>query len=159
MINNREGPRDSYFSSALLFHSVSLFVMHLSWTRTCFALAMVFILGCGSGRHPKSVWVHGKVVGRNGKSIGQAVLILWPENSKINSGAGALCEDDGTFTVQCLPGNYKVTVSLVRPKGATAPPPHQSESGIPDRYQNELTTTLTLKVPETGAENIVLNLK
>src|SRR5262249_47881770 len=105
MINNREAcPRVSYSSSALLIHLLSLFVMHLSWTRTCFVLGMVFLFGCASERHPKSIWVHGKVVGRNGKSVGHAVLILWPENSKINSGAGAVCEDDGTFTVQCLPG-------------------------------------------------------
>jgi hypothetical protein len=104
--------------------------------------------------------VQGKVVGPKGKSVGPAVIMLWPENSKNNKAASAVCEADGSFSLQCLPGNYKLTVSPIRAKGATtAPLPHGSESAIPDFYQNELTTPLSLTVPETGVDGVTLNLK
>jgi hypothetical protein len=134
--------------------------MCFTWTRTSFLLIAVIFTGCGRNPDPKLVQVHGKVVGPKDKPIGQVVLILWPENSKKNSGASAVCEADGSFSLQCFPGNYKATVNPIRPKGGT--PTHQSDGSafmIPALYQNELTTTLTLKVPETGADSIVLKLK
>jgi hypothetical protein len=125
-----------------------------------FILVLILLAGCGGNPRPKSVWVHGKVVGPKGKSVGPAVVILWAENSKNNPGASSVCNADGSFSLQCFPGNYKTTVSPIRPRGGTAtPPPHGPESAIPDKYQNELTTTLTLKVPEMGADNIILTLK
>jgi hypothetical protein len=119
---------------------------------------MILLAGCGASR-PKAVWVHGKVIGPKGKSLGSAVIIFWPEDSKNNPAANAVCETDGSFSLQCLPGNYKATVTPVRPKAATAPPPpHGPESAIPDQYQNELKTPLTVKVPETGVDDVVLKL-
>jgi hypothetical protein len=133
--------------------------MRFSWPRAAFVLLAFFLTGCG-GPRPKSVPVHGKIVGPLGKSIGPAALIFWPEDSKNNRGASAVCDADGSFHLECLPGNYKATVSPIRPKGATAPPPPQTpDSTIPTRYQNELTTTLTVKVPDTGADSVILNLK
>jgi hypothetical protein len=134
--------------------------MRLTWTRASFALVVILLSGCGRNPDPKLVQVHGKVVGPKDKLIGPAVIILWPENSKKNSGASAVCEADGSFSLQCFPGNYKATVSPIRPKGGT--PTHQSAGSafvISALYQNELTTPFTLKVPETGADDIVLKLK
>jgi hypothetical protein len=134
--------------------------MLLLWIRTAFIFLALLLTGCGGDPRPKSVSVQGKVVGPSGKSIGPATVIFWPEDSRNNHGASAVCGADGSFHLQCIPGNYKATVSPIRPKGATsAPPPQGSESMIPTRYQNQLTTTLTVKVPDTGADSIVLNLK
>jgi hypothetical protein len=134
--------------------------MLLPWIRAAFILLVLFLPGCRSDSRPKSVSVQGKVVSPSGKSVGPATVIFWPEDSKNNHGASAVCEADGSFHFQCIPGNYKATVSPIRPKGATtAPSPQGSESTIPTRYQNELTTTLTVKVPDTGADNVILNLK
>ena len=134
--------------------------MLLPWIRAAFILLALFLPGCGGDPRPKSVSVHGKVVGPSGKSVGPATVIFWPENSKNNHGASAVCEADGSFHLQCVPGNYKATVSPIRPKGATEPPsPQGSESTIPTRYQNELTTTLKVKVPDTGDDSVILSLK
>jgi hypothetical protein len=134
--------------------------MLLPWIRAAFIVVALFLPGCGSAPRPKSVSVYGKVVGPSGKSVGPATVTFWPEDSKNNQGAGAVCEADGSFHLQCIPGSYKATVSPIRPKGATtAPPPQGSESLIPTRYQNELTTTLTVKVPATGSDSVILNLK
>lgn len=134
--------------------------MRLPSSPMIFILGLVLLTGCGSGPRPKPVSVQGKVVGPKGKLVGPAVIMFWPENSKINKAASAVCEADGSFSLQCLPGNYKLTLSPVRPKGATAAPrSHGSDSAIPDFYQNQLTTPLTLNVPETGVDGITLNLK
>jgi hypothetical protein len=119
----------------------------------------IFFLGCGKPQL-KPVPVRGKVVGREGKSVGAVTVIFWPEDTRKNQGAGAVCEADGSFYLECLPGNYKVTVSPIRPKGATQPPPPQGpNSAIPATYQNALTTTLNVQIPETGKDDVVLNLK
>jgi len=134
--------------------------MCLTWTRASFALVVILLAGCSHNPDPKPVQVYGKVTGPKDKPIGLAVIIFWPENSKKNSGASAVCEADGSFSLQCFPGNYKATVSPIRAKGGT--PTHQSDGSafmIPALYQNELTTPFTLKVPDTGADNIVLKLK
>jgi len=134
--------------------------MRLTWTRVPFVLGMVFIVGCGGNRGPKAVTVKGKVVGPTDKSVGPAVVILWPVNSTHNSGGNAVCDSDGSFSLQCLPGSYKATVTPIRPKGdTTAPRPHGPDSAIPSQFQNELTTTLTVIVPEEGADNVTLSLK
>ncbi len=118
--------------------------MLLPWIRAAFILLALFLPGCDA----------------TGKSVGPATVIFWPQDSKNNHGASAVCEADGSFHLQCTPGNYKATVSPIRPKGATtSPSPQGPESTIPIQYQNQLTTTLTVKVPDIGADNFVLNLK
>jgi hypothetical protein len=132
--------------------------MRFAWTSTCFILLTFLVAGCA--RQPKLAPVKGKVVDRAGKPIGAVTVIFWPEDSKSNRGAGAVCDADGSFFLECLPGNYKATISPIRPKGATTPPsPQGSESSIPTWYQNQLTTTLTVKVPEGGTDNIILQLQ
>jgi hypothetical protein len=134
-------------------------MMRLIWTGAFSVIIVVLVAGCGRDLPIKSVTVRGKVVGRPGKSVGPAAVIFWPENSKKNPGGTAACETDGSFSLECLPGKYRVTVSPIRPKGATAPPPPQgSEARIPTKYQNALSTPLIVNVPETGADNIILNL-
>ncbi len=136
------------------------FAMPVARFQLTLGLLTLFFLGCGGTAQPKLVPVRGKVVGREGKSVGPVTVIFWPEDTKKNQGAGAVCQVDGSFYLECLPGNYKVTVSPVRPKGATEPPPPQGpHSAIPAPYQNELTTTLSVRVSETGGDEIVLNLK
>jgi len=137
------------------FLAMSLAKLHLAWIFLTF-----FFLGCSGNPQPKAVPVHGKVMGRGGKSVGSITVIFWPDDTRKNQGAGALCEADGSFYLECLPGNYKVTISPVRPKGATEPPPPQGpNSVVPALYQNELTTTLRVRVPEAGTDDVFLNLK
>lgn len=134
--------------------------MPLARIHAAIILLTIFSLGCGGKVQPKPVPVRGKVVGIETKSLGKVTVIFWPEDTKTNRGGSAVCEADGSFYLQCLPGSYKVTISPIRPLGATAPPaPQTPESTIPTRYQNEMTTTLLVKVPETGRDDIVLNLK
>jgi hypothetical protein len=134
--------------------------MPLTRLHVAIILAIIFFLGCGGKVQPKPVPVRGKLVGIETKSVGKVTVIFWPEDTKTNRGGGAVCEADGSFFLECLPGSYKVTISSIRPLGATAPPvPQTPESAIPVRYQNELTTTLTVHVPEKGKEDIVLSLK
>jgi len=134
--------------------------MPLTRFQATLILLAIFFLGCGGKAQLKSVPVNGKVVGHEGKSVGPIIVIFWPEDSKNNRMKSAVCEADGSFHLECPPGNYKVTVSPVRSKGATAPPsPQGPEAAIPARYQSELTTTLNVKVPETRADDIILNLK
>ena len=103
------------------------------WIRAAFVLLLLFLTGCGANPRPKPVSVQGKVVRPSGKSIGPAIVIFWPEDSKNNNGAGAVCEADGSFKVQCIPGSYKVTVSPIRPKGATTAP---STPGARNNYSD-----------------------
>jgi hypothetical protein len=120
----------------------------------------IFTSGCGGKMQPSPVPVQGRVLGRDGKSIGPVIVIFWPEDSKNNRMATGTCEPDGSFRLKCVPGKYKVTISPIRQKGATSPPsPNDYDSGIPARIQSELTTTLNVTVRETGNDPIILNLK
>jgi hypothetical protein len=133
--------------------------MSLRWIQGLLVLLAFFSLGCGSNQ-PKPVPVHGMILGRNGQSIGPVIIIFWPHDSKNNRIASTTSEADGSFHLECPPGKYKVTVSPIRPKGATSPPsPQESGGTIPPRYQNEVTTTLNVTISESGEENIILNLK
>jgi hypothetical protein len=95
------------------------------------------------------------------------LVTFWPADSRRRN-ASALCDVAGKFSLECLTGQYKITVtpSLQNAQapgvengasGATRPLPDQSPV-IPGRYSATSTTPLFLTVLEGGESNLELTL-
>jgi hypothetical protein len=72
----------------------------------------------------------------------------------------AACQADGTFSLDCPPGSYKVTVTPPKGLGRGAlPPTSKSGAAIPEAYRDAVKTSLRAEVPAGGTDDLVLELK
>lgn len=132
-------------------------------------LAAVLVLaGCAGPPPEPPVAASGKLVGYRGKSAEGVVVSLWPQDDPRGAVKSALCKADGTFSLECVPGAYKVTVMPRKPvgKGAapgpqgpgTAPAPSGQDALIPEMYQSSVKTNLRVTVPAGGTGDLVVDL-
>jgi hypothetical protein len=121
-------------------------------------LGLLLALGCGTKPMPQ-VSVNGKVVGL--KDAENVTVRLWPEGRSQGGSTvpAAVCRADGSFTVTCEPGTYKVTLSRPLPAGQFATPKQaDAESAIPPRYQDSLNTPLQITVGENETQEKILKI-
>jgi hypothetical protein len=112
--------------------------------------------GCGNKSGLKLVPVNG-TVSYNGKPLLPCSIYFRPAANLADDDsvfASAMVETDGSFRLRSFPhgtgaqaGTYKVTVSL----GAGAPKALA-------KYTNPKSTPLLVEVPETGLDNLVIDL-
>ncbi len=136
----------------------------------------VFLLaaGCGKPTPPDPVEARGHVQYANRKPGTGLVLIFHPQDEANCRHTPTVETDaeDGTFSLSCLPGRYKVTVAEP-PQG---PPPEGGPSVAPPSktpvragkvpawvtsagYKNPRETPWDIEVPASGTNDLVLVLK
>jgi hypothetical protein len=138
-------------------------------------LCLVPVAGCSKPPPPAPVPVKGKVVFADGKPVKGVVLSFHPDDEATKSGRLPSAPlDDGSFSFECLPGRYKVTLTLI-PKGpggtgadgpgSVPPPPPQSgppkdpKAPLLAPYASPTSTPLTIEVPPGGSSDLVLTVK
>jgi hypothetical protein len=127
---------------------------------SCLLVALTMLAaGCGKDPPPTLVSVKGKVIGYNGQSVKGAKVSLWPQYSESTHVRLAVCEEDGSFSLECPKGLYKVTVTPARVGVAAVPGPSSDGGPIPERYQDSRKTPLQAHVLETGLEEVVFKLE
>jgi hypothetical protein len=127
--------------------------------------------GCGgkAGTKPPAA-VKGRVL-RNGEPLARSVVLTFyplEEESGIKGTASAVtAENDGSFSVECVPGTYKVTISPIptgrgNPAGGNKTPapgaPKPLEGEFSGGYLSANSTPLQAVVPEGGTENLELQI-
>src|SRR5262249_25685315 len=131
---------------------------------TILCLSALLLAGCAR-KLPDPVRVEGSVT-CDGKPANGVLVTFWPEETRRRS-ASAICDSGGKFSLECVSGAYKVTVSPnlqgsgapgVEGGGAPRALPQQSLA-IPPKYSGTSITPLHVEVPEGGASNVVLTLK
>lgn len=139
-------------------------------------LLCVLVAGCGKKAPPDPVEVKGRV--DDTKKVGTPFLLVFHPQDESNRRHRPTVEaaaKTGSFTLECLPGRYKVT--LAQPQGpaqeggpATLPPETQppktiiSTPKLPDwiiqaGYTDPQKTPWEIEVPEGGTTDLVLPLK
>jgi hypothetical protein len=128
------------------------------------AAALVFaVVGCKE-KPPAMVPVNGKVVDKSGKPLVEKVLTFHPQDeSNKNTRPSALTNKEGGFSTTCAKGRYKITVATP-PKGPPGGGPTGGftpgvDVGKDNPYRDPQKTPLSIDVPETGKDNIVLTVK
>lgn len=135
---------------------------------TALVCALVLAAGCGKGGKVK---VNG-VVTLDEKPIDGAMVTAVPADGKGSGTATGTADKDGNFTLEALPGKYKVTV--VYAEGAEPPPAGGMKDAfvgyekaqkqkqkppkynVPAKYTDIATTDLTLDVPHSGKATFAL---
>jgi hypothetical protein len=126
--------------------------------------------------------VKGKVLFADGKPVKGMVLSFHPDDDATKAGRmpSVPLPDDGSFSVECLPGRYKVTLRAI-PKGAgtaategpggtpaPAAPPNATDPAKMSldpkvqrlaRHADHTSTPLVVEVPTGGASDLVLTVK
>jgi hypothetical protein len=121
----------------------------------------VFVVGCGTKPPPTPVEVKGKLVDAKGKGVPDMVVTLNPagEENKAGPRLTRPTGKDGSFSGQCWPGPYKVTVSGI-PTG-----PGHSPGGGPPGVPAEIKgrpmqpAQDTVTVPEGGTDSLTIQLR
>jgi hypothetical protein len=116
-------------------------------------LAAVLLIGCGN-KPPPPLSIKGKVVGIPVKSLEGLSLRFWPQQAGTDQSLLAVCQPDGSFTLECQPGTYKVTITP-RIIGTGPPPPPD----FPEIYMDSTKTPLEVTVREGDTQEKVLNVK
>lgn len=110
--------------------------------RSCPALLTIVLLGSGcSDPAPKSVSVTGKVL-LDGKPMSDGEVYFLPTDGRVPVQAKIV---DGRFSLQPLPGEYRVSIQQERDSGTKnmyGDP--QMISTIPSRYNTETTLKATV---------------
>jgi hypothetical protein len=131
----------------------------------CAILGLLVLAGCAK-KPPDPVPVKGNVT-CDGKPVGGVVVTFWPEDKGRRS-ASAICDQAGKFSLQCVSGWYKVTVSANLQgggeptvgggtPGAAGGPPKQALA-VPAHYAATSSTPLRIEVPEGGSDNLAVTL-
>ena len=83
---------------------------------------------------------------------------FWPEQAGIRS-PSAICRADGTFSLECSAGSYRVTVTPRKPLGTAAlPGPQAPGSEIPARFQDGALTPLRVTIVENDSDEKIVRL-
>ncbi len=133
----------------------------------CVVFCLANVNGCNSGPPlPKTVPAEG-IVTLDGTPVADATITFIADTGTYN--ASAVTDKDGKFAMKAfeektgaVPGSYKVAINktIVESRGGK-----QGESdvnlkqGLPMKYSNFLTSTLTIQLGETGDKNIKYELK
>ena len=137
-------------------------------------LGLLAVGGCQKPPAPAPVPVKGKVVLASGKPVKGLVMSFHPDDEATKSGRmpSVLLPDDGSFSVECLPGRYRVTfdalpqaagsAATAGPGTASAPvgsvEPKDPKALIA-RAADPSKKSLTVEVPAGGASDLVLTVR
>jgi hypothetical protein len=134
------------------------------------SLLALAVAGCAKPEVP--VPVKGKVVDeRPGRQPAQLVVTFHPQD-ELNKGSlpSAVTTKEGTFSLTCLRGRYKVTLAAP-PTGhghadpaagggpGPAPAPGKPPAAVPPAYQAPERTPLEVAIPEIGKDDLVLTVR
>ena len=133
---------------------------------TAVVLVCIWSSGCGAKpTGPAKVAVEGKVT-HGGKGV--AWLLVTFNGATPDVKYETNTEKDGTFTLPCPPGTYKVTFTPVPlgqgqgPSGGAGDgtlvdlPDAKALKEIPERYRSPRTTPLSVDVPQEGKKDLSL---
>jgi hypothetical protein len=125
----------------------------------------IFFTGCAK-KPAEPVHVKGSIT-CEGKPANGVLVTFWPENGRHRC-ASALADQAGKFSLECVSGVYKVTVTpnlqdasapgIEGGSSAAAPNLPRPALAIPGHYSATSTTPLQVDVPEGGSNNLVLTL-
>jgi hypothetical protein len=129
-----------------------------------FGMLAVVFLGCKKAPL-ESLPVKGKVTTSSGRSLEGFKITFWPQSPDVKRVASDLLKADGSFSLECPKGTYKVT--LVPPGGPTTgvgggasnsalPSPKQDHPAVPAAYQDSTKTPWTVDVLAADNDKIVL---
>jgi hypothetical protein len=136
-----------------------------------FVLGLAILLGGCKGKPstPDPVGVAGRVEYATGKPLDDAVVTFHPadESNKRGKVLSAPVQK-GQFAGKCLPGRYKVTITLLaggnaNPAGGAAPSagttPDKGGSTIPAGYRSAASTPWDVTVPAEGKKDVRLTVR
>jgi hypothetical protein len=140
-------------------------------TRRLAGLALAAVLvasGCaGKPPPPPLVTVNGKLVHHN-EPVPLVLLTFVPTDPGSGARPQAASQADGSFTVRCPRGGYKVTLAPV-PQAGAAPPADGGPladpgkpgrlRAIPPAYRDPDSTPLRVDVPDAGKDGVVLEVQ
>jgi hypothetical protein len=144
----------------------------MSLRLACPALAFLALAGllCGCTRNPPRapppVAVKGKILNQKKEPLALALVSFWPQQrtdptTPEHYDGGT--EKDGTFSLNCPPGEYKVTVTRLPTSatsgGLTATPGGSLLKDVPPQYAEARDTPWTVNVPEGGTDSVLLTVK
>ncbi len=134
------------------------------WALTLAAAAGLLAAGC-KDKPPEAVSVKGKVQYQGGKPVVEMVLTFHPlDESNKNTRPVQITDKQGNFSIPCVKGRYKITMTAP-PKGhaggyaggpSGGPVPGPENQSI---YRDPEQTPWLVVVPENGKEDIVLTVK
>jgi hypothetical protein len=137
----------------------------------------LFLTGCQKTATPLPgpVPVKGRVQTTDGKPVKQVVLVFHAQDDATKGQVQSAVTDgkDGTFSLSCIPGSYRVAVAPLSRHGHADPAAGKAEAPdkveargkeqagteIPRQYQSAETTPWTVQVFESGRDDVVLTLK
>jgi hypothetical protein len=113
---------------------------------------------------PPRETVEGQVVAR-GRPLPFVLVSLHPEDIADPERYDGAADQDGSFTLQCPKGSYKLTINPL-PAGAAGDPGAGALAGadgggpaaIPHAYRNRDSTPISIDVPEGGKKGVKLDL-
>jgi hypothetical protein len=130
--------------------------------------ACCLLSGCGKPPPPEPVEVKGRVILPAEVKPGTFLLLQFhaADETARGSRSDGRIEEDGTFTVQCIPGKYRVAITAVGTGGDAAAGPtvgnpaiSPQQLGIPAAYGRPTTTPLEVVVPPEGRRDVELVVK
>jgi hypothetical protein len=135
------------------------------WLAVSASLLVVFSPGCGKAPEVP-VQVRGKVITADGKPVSGLVITFYPqEDVNRQKVPSDLLGKEGTFSVTCLRGRYKVTVAPVPVQGSGMPGAGPDITKTSAKDGNPLsisrptaTTPPEVTISEGGQDDLVLKL-
>ena len=138
------------------------------------AICTLFFVGANAGcsrtpKEPAKVKVEGKVLHDNHGVPWVLVFFYGQDGARV---AEAATDNDGSFSLTCPPGNYRVALRAVPAGAGQSPGGGAADAGsliqapdqkglkqIPKSYLNAATSGWTVDIPEGGRDDIKLNVK
>jgi hypothetical protein len=119
--------------------------------------------GCGkSAEPPPQVEVKGKVLKASKKPVAWVAVVFHPHDAVGSASYRGGTAKDGSFSLRCPAGKYRVTVTPLPLKGQASGPAEVADpgkSGSPfDLYQNPESTPLKVEIPAGGKSDLVIPL-
>lgn len=120
----------------------------------CLALLLTMLsAGCGRPVPPGKVRVEGVVLLDGGPLRSETGALNFSAKAGTSTG-GTRLSPDGSFTVDLVPGDYLVAVSVTDgydQLGEPGKPPRKAKSLIPSRYDDPATSGITVTAKAGGA--------
>jgi hypothetical protein len=120
--------------------------------------------GCGkSAEPPPQVEVKGKVLKKASKQpVAWVAVVFHPHDALGSASYQGGTAKDGSFSLRCPAGKYRVTISPLPLQGHASGPAEVAapgKSGDPfDRYRNPEMTPLKVEIPTGGTSDLVIPL-